>query len=258
MLKISPANVLSDANYRHRLLRGHSYSRFRLLHYPCKNRNFLFRKALPLSLSLALMKIKLTKTQRILIESSEDIARIMRQILLRENRVSAQREHLWTIGLSEEFKMMYVELIAFGIPAKTKIQPMEIYRLALQKDCRYLYVCHNRKTADMAAQADDKALTDRMIQVGNIVGITLFDHIIINPKTEDHLSYRDVGLMDELSKSTAWVPKFEQVKKIRKMANEEGQKQKARQIARDMKKRKLDKELISQLTGLTLGEIERL
>jgi DNA repair protein RadC len=204
------------------------------------------------------MNVTLTKTQKILIQSSEDIARIMRQILLRENRLSRQREHVWTIGLNEEFKMLYVELIAFGIPAKDKVQPMEIYRLPLQKDAKYLYICHNRKTADMSAKPDDKALTDRMIQVGNIVGITVFDHIIINSKTEDYLSYQDVGLMDELRKSTAWVPKFEMVKKIKKMANEEGQKQKARQIAKDMKKKKLDIELISQLTGLSLGEIERL
>lgn len=204
------------------------------------------------------MNVKLTKTQRILIESSGDIARIMRQILLRENRVSRQREHLWTVGLNEEYKMMYVELIAFGIPAKTKIQPMEIYRLALQKDCRYLYICHNRKTADMAAQADDKALTDRMIQVGNIVGIQVFDHIIVNPKTEDFLSYRDVGLMDELSKSTTWVPKFEQVKKIKKMAAEEATKKAMFGVAKGMKKNKIDGNLISQLTGLSLEEIEQL
>ena len=204
------------------------------------------------------MNISLTKTQKILVESSEDIARIMRQILLRENRLSRQREHVWTIGLNEEFKMLYVELIAFGIPAKDKVQPMEIYRLPLQKDAKYLYICHNRKTADMSAKPDDKALTDRMIQVGNIVGITVFDHIIINSKTEDYLSYQDVGLMDELRKSTAWVPKFEMVKKIKKMANEEGQKQKARQIAKDMKKKKLDVELISQLTGLTIDDINKL
>lgn len=204
------------------------------------------------------MNVKLTKTQRILIESSDDIARIMRQILLRENRVSRQRQHLWTIGLSEEYKMQYVELIAFGIPAKTKIQPMEIYRLALQKDCRYLYICHNRKTSDMAAQADDKALTDRMIQVGNIVGIQVFDHIIINPKTEDFLSYRDVGLIDELSKSTTWVPKFEQVKKIKAMAKAEGARQRNIEIAKSLKKKKVDLNIISAATGLSLGEIEKL
>lgn len=204
------------------------------------------------------MNISLTKTQKTLIQSSADLARIMKQILLRENKLSRQREHVWTIGLSEEFKMLYVELISFGIPAKSKVQPMEMYRLPLQKDAKYLYICHNRKTNDMSAQADDKALTDRMIQVGNIVGITVFDHIVINSKTDDYLSYHDIGLMDELRKSMAWVPKFEQVKKIKAMAKAEGARLRDLQIAKGMKKKKLDNKLISQLTGLSLDEIEKL
>src|SRR5574337_761291 len=101
------------------------------------------------------MNITLTKTQKILIQSSEDLARIMRQILLRENRLSRQREHVWTIGLNEEFKLLYVELIAFGIPAKDKVQPMEMYRLPLQKDAKYLYLCHNRKTTNITTQTND-------------------------------------------------------------------------------------------------------
>src|SRR6202008_5125733 len=105
------------------------------------------------------MNIQLTKTQKILIESSEDLARIMRQILLRENKLSRLREHLWTIGLDEEFKMLFVELISFGIPAKDQVQPTEIYKIPLQKDAKYLYLCHNRKTEDMSAKEDDKALT---------------------------------------------------------------------------------------------------
>ncbi|MEO5645225.1 MAG: JAB domain-containing protein [Bacteroidia bacterium] len=204
------------------------------------------------------MNISLTKTQKTLIQSSGDIARIMKQILLRENKLSRQREHVWTIGLSEEFKMLYVELISFGIPAKSKVQPMEMYRLPLQKDAKYLYICHNRKTNDMSAQADDKALTDRMIQVGNIVGITVFDHIVINSKTEDYLSYHDIGLMDELRKSLKWVPKFELQQKIRKMAIEEGERKKAREMAKQLKKKKVDVNIISQVSGLSLEEIEKL
>lgn len=204
------------------------------------------------------MNISLTKTQKTLIQSSGDIARIMKQILLRENKLSRQREHVWTIGLSEEFKMLYVELISFGIPAKAKVQPMEMYRLPLQKDAKYLYICHNRKTNDMSAQADDKALTDRMIQVGNIVGIIVFDHIVINSKTDDYLSYHDIGLMDELRKSLKWVPKFEQMAKIKSMVAEESERKTRIGIAKGMKKKKLDNYLISQLTGLSLKEIEKL
>src|SRR3982751_2536078 len=102
------------------------------------------------------MNVKLTKTQRILIESSGDIARIMRQILLRENRVSREREHLWAIGLGEELNILYVELIGLSSQME-KIKPMEVYKLALQKDASYLYLCHNRKGKDMSAQSSDKA-----------------------------------------------------------------------------------------------------
>jgi DNA repair protein RadC len=204
------------------------------------------------------MNIQLTKTQKTLIESSDDLARIMRQILLRENKLSRLREHLWTIGLNEEFKMLFVELIAFGIPAKDQVQPTEIYKFPLQKDAKYLYLCHNRKTDDMSAKDDDKALTDRMIQVGKIVGITVFDHIVINAKAEDHLSYNAIGLMDELRKSLLWVPAYEQVEMIKKMAEASGEKRKAMEMAKGMKLKNIDIKIIAELSGLSEDEIERL
>lgn len=196
------------------------------------------------------MNIQLNKDQKILIESSDDLARIMRQILLRENKLSRGREHLWTIGLNEEFKMLFVELIAFGVPAKDQVQPTEIYKLPIQKDAKYLYLCHNRKTDDMSAQDDDKALTDRMIQVGRIIGITVFDHIVINARAEDHLSYNAIGLMDELRQSLAWVPAYEQVEMIKKMQKE--------QIARKMKAKGVATADIAEFTGLSPEEIEKL
>jgi DNA repair protein RadC len=202
------------------------------------------------------MNVKLTKTQRILVDSSNDLARIMQQILLRENKVSRQREHFWTIGLSAKFSLLYVELVSLG--TKTSVEPMEVFRLALQKDAQYLYLCHNNPKPDLAPPKEYFTQTDRLIQVGKIVGITVHDHLVINANTNDYLSFADVGHMEKLAKSTAWVPAYKQMKAIKKMANEEGQKTKARQIAKDMKKRKLDTDLISQLTGLTLGEIERL
>jgi DNA repair protein RadC len=204
------------------------------------------------------MNIQLTKTQKILIESSDDLARIMRQILLRENKLSRVREHLWTIGLDEEFKMLYVELVAFGIPEKDKVQPTEIYKMPLQKEAKYLYLCHNRKTEDMSAKEDDKSLTDRMIQVGKIIGITVFDHIVINAKAEDHLSYNAIGLMDELRKSLVWVPPYEQVEMIKRMVAEESERKTKIEIARTLKKNGADIDLIVKATGLTLGEIELL
>lgn len=210
------------------------------------------------SLSLTTMNVKLTKTQRILVESSGDIARIMQQILLRENRVSRKREHLWTVGLSKELSILYVELVGLGTSTKNAVEPMEVFKLALQKDASHLYLCHNRPNDDMSARSQDKALTDRLIQVGNIVGINVYDHVIINSKSEDYLSFADVGIMGELRKSTAWVPPYQQIKAIKKMVKEQAISENTRKLAKQMKKNKLDADTISRITGLTLGEIEKL
>lgn len=64
--------------------------------------------------------------------------------------------------------------------------------------------------------------------------------------------------MEELSKSTAWVPPFEKVKAIRKQAEETTRKAERLKMAKGMKKKKIDINIISELTGLTVGEIEKL
>lgn len=140
--------------------------------------------------------------------------------------------------------------VLFERGAKDQVQPTEIYKLPIQKDAKYLYLCHNRKTEDMSAQDDDKALTDRMIQVGRIIGIQVFDHIVISVRAEGHLSYNAIGLMDELRKSLAWVPAYEQVEMIKKMQKE--------QIAKKMKARGVYTQDIADFTGSSPDEIEKL
>jgi len=203
------------------------------------------------------MNITLTKTQKILVQSSGDIARIMQQILLRENRVSRLREHFWAIGLSEKFQLLYVELISFGAKSAS-VEPMEVFKMALQKDAKYLYLCHNNVKPDLAPPKAYFTQTDRLIQVGNIVGINVFDLIVIHPKSEDYLSFADVGHMEKLRQSKAFVPAYKQIQQIKKMLKDQIELEKAQKIARKMVKNKFDPKIISSMTGLTLGEIEKL
>lgn len=208
-------------------------------------------------LSLATMNITLTKTQKILVQSSADIARIMQQILLRENRVSRQREHFWTIGLSEKFSILYVELISFGTKSAS-VEPMEVFKLALQKDAKYMYLCHNNARPDLSPPKEYFTQTDRLIQVGNIVGINVYDLIVIHPKSEDFLSFADVGHMEKLRKSTAFVPAYKQIQQIKKMVSDQVKRANSEKIARVLKKKSVDMKVIVAATGLTLGEIEKL
>ena len=46
------------------------------------------------------MNVKLTKAQKIRILNSDDLYNIMQHILLRENKIDRDREHLWVTGLA--------------------------------------------------------------------------------------------------------------------------------------------------------------
>jgi hypothetical protein len=78
----------------------------------------------------------------------------------------------------------------------------------------------------------------------------VFDHIVINARAEDHLSYEKIGVMDELRKSLLWVPAYEQVEMIKKMRDV--------QIAKNLKIKNVDPEIIAATTGLSLDEIAKL
>jgi DNA repair protein RadC len=203
------------------------------------------------------MNVALSKQQRILVESSGDIARIMQQILARESKYSRQRDHFWAIGISDKYQLLYVELISLGTKSSS-VEPMEVYKLAVQKDAKFMYLCHNNANANAAPPKSYFTQTDRLIQVGKIVGVTLFDVIVIYPDSKDFLSFADVGHMERLSKSKAFVPAYKQIQEIKKMLKEQIELEKAQKIAKKMKKNKFEPKVISDLTGLTLGQIERL
>ena len=53
------------------------------------------------------MHVRLTKAQRIKILNADDLFAVMRQILLRENKIRREQEHFWVVGLANNNKILY-------------------------------------------------------------------------------------------------------------------------------------------------------
>ncbi len=135
---------------------------------------------------------------------------------------------------------------------------------------------HNHPHGELEPSEGDKDVTDRMIQVGNIVNVEVLDHLIITELY--YYSFKDDGLMEELRKSTKWVPTFIEIDRIKKEALklgekkgrkegrkegkkvgiEVGMKKRDKEIAKAMKKKGTEIEFISEITGLSKDEIKKL
>ena len=202
------------------------------------------------------MDIELTQEERIKILNSDDIYAIMQKILLRESKIDQNREHFWVIGLENNNRILFIELISLGTVNKTLAEPMEVYSLALQKRAVKIILCHNHPSGELTPSDADKDITDKLIQVGLIVNTPVTDHLIIT--LNSYLSFKNIGLLEELEQSTKYVPKYELERRIKKEASEIAKRKEKIEIAKQLKRKGIDNETIAFSTGLTIEEVEKL
>jgi len=90
--------------------------------------------------------------------------------------------------------------------------------------------------------------------------VPILDHLIITEQT--FFSFLDSGLLDELAESTKYVPAYEMKRRYEKIAEEKGEEKgktfKAKEIAKVLKSKEVDTDLIVLATGLTKAVINRL
>jgi DNA repair protein RadC len=206
------------------------------------------------------MNVAISKQEKIKVLNSDDVYGVMQKILLRENKIDRNKEHFWTIGLDIKNRIIYIELISIGGTNKTIVDPMQVFRVGVLKGAVKLILVHNHPSGEITPSLQDKDITDRLLQVGNIIQIEIVDHLIISDKT--YLSFLDTGLLEQISKSTKYVPTYELEARIKKQVSEvmqkKGEENKAKSIAKKMKKEKYTVKDIIKLTGLTEKEIKAL
>jgi DNA repair protein RadC len=206
------------------------------------------------------MNIRLKKEEEIKILCSDDIYSIMQKVLLRENKIDRNREHLWTISLDNAHKILNIELVSMGSINKTVVEPMEVFSVPLQKRAVKIIMIHNHPSGELKPSAADKDLTDRMIQCGLILNVLLMDHLIITEKS--YYSFVDSGLLEELEESKKYVPDYKIREQIKKQVEGEVTKsvenKKALEMAKAMKQNGEPVEKIIQYTGLSKQTIQRI
>jgi DNA repair protein RadC len=202
------------------------------------------------------MQVKLTEVEKIRVLNSEDIYSVMQRVLMRENKIERNKEHFWIIGLAQNNRILYIELISLGTINKTLVEPMEVFSIALQKRSVKVLLIHNHPSGAVKASEEDKDITDRLIQVGNIIKIKVMDHLIITEKKYN--SFRDTGLMDELEKSTKYVPKYILQERLKQEVKELGKKEAFIKVAQQLRNKGFLTPHIVELTGISEAEAKKL
>jgi DNA repair protein RadC len=202
------------------------------------------------------MNVKLTKTQKIKLQTTVDIYKVMQQILLKENKIDRNKEHFWTIGLDNSNRILYIELISLGGTTYTPAEPMQVFRVGVMKAAVKIILIHNHPSGSLEPSRQDKDLTDRLIQVGKILDIPVFDHLIITEKS--YTSFADTGLLDELEENSRYIPNYQRQAEIKREVAKIAVEKRNIQIARYLKGKGLTVAEIAEATGITEAEAKKL
>jgi DNA repair protein RadC len=88
-------------------------------------------------------------------------------------------ERFGVLLLDVRQRLIRTAVLSMGTSDGTPAQPREVFREALLASAANVVVFHNHPSGDPAPSAEDVAVTRRMVQVGELMGVAVVDHIIL-------------------------------------------------------------------------------
>ncbi|MEE1130348.1 MAG: DNA repair protein RadC [Caryophanon sp.] len=145
-------------------------------------------KALQLLAAIELGKRIASKTDvtRYSIRSPADAAEYVMEELS-----GLQQEHFLVLYLNTKNEVMHKETVFIGSLNASIVHPREIFRHAIKRAAANILIVHNHPSGTLTPSAEDLEVTDRLVEVGKIIGIDVVDHLIIGDY--EYLSFKEKG-----------------------------------------------------------------
>jgi DNA repair protein RadC len=88
-------------------------------------------------------------------------------------------EHFGIAMLDTKYRLLTIRIIAVGTLDSTIVHPREVFREATVGSAAAIILFHNHPSGDPTPSSDDLALTTRMLNAGEVMGIPVLDHVIL-------------------------------------------------------------------------------
>jgi DNA repair protein RadC len=92
---------------------------------------------------------------------------------------NADRESFYALHLDVRHKIVDIDKVSTGSMTGVEVHPREVFRGALLSGANSMIFIHNHPSFDPTPSRQDTELTRRLKEVGDLVGISVLDHIIV-------------------------------------------------------------------------------
>ncbi|SFR11538.1 DNA repair protein RadC [Desulfoscipio geothermicus DSM 3669] len=99
--------------------------------------------------------------------------------LVMEEMRYLDREHFFAILLNTKNQVIARETISIGTLNFSVVHPRELFKAAIRRSADGIILVHNHPSGDPTPSRGDTEVTKRLIEVGNVIGINVLDHLVI-------------------------------------------------------------------------------
>lgn len=125
------------------------------------------------------------------INSPSDVRDLLTKAL--EMHLEAE-EVLIMITVDTKHQVTGIFEVARGNLSSCLVHPREVYKRALLMNAAAIFVAHNHPSGDITPSRDDITTTKTLREAGDILGVSLMDHLIIGDSPIEYYSFREDGV----------------------------------------------------------------
>jgi DNA repair protein RadC len=103
------------------------------------------------------------------------------------------KEMFVTLHLDGKNRIMAMDLVSVGSLNQSIVHPREVFKTACLSNAASLILVHQHPSGDSTPSSEDIAITRRLKEAGEIMGIKVLDHVIVGEGA--YLSFVERGLM---------------------------------------------------------------
>ena len=88
-----------------------------------------------------------------------------------------------------------INTVSIGSLTASVVHPREVMKPAILSNAAALLCCHNHPSGAPQPSQEDRTLTKRLVDAGQLLGIHVIDHLILGDGSETYYSFADEGLL---------------------------------------------------------------
>ena len=149
----------------------------------------------PKQAGVPIYKISLVREGRVACYEQQIRSSANASTILQNYLADVDREHFVVLLLDQKNKVIGINTVSIGSLTASIVHPRETFKIAILANCASILIAHNHPSGNCQPSREDRALTQRLVEAGKLLGIAILDHIIIGDGTSAYFSFADEGLL---------------------------------------------------------------